>query len=360
MNREDIIFLSNLCISSNNIIKILEYCKKNNLSFFEFLDSDPENIKGLIRPLTFMKIRDSLNSYKSLCSLTYEKCQKLKARISTILDEDFPGSLKFLEDPPAILYVRGNKLDTENNLAMVGSRKHTSYGNYVVNKFIDQLSNYNFTIVSGMAYGIDALSHKIALEKEMGAIAVLGNGVDIIYPRANTSLYMNLVNKGTIVSEYPFGMKASNYTFPQRNRIISALSRAVVVIEAKEKSGSLITARLAAEQGREVFAVPGNINSPYSGGTNLLIRDGAIPLLDIEDILAYFPEVKKKNEQEKNIINLSEDEILLLNFIKDGHNNIEEICNMSNFDVFYINSLLTKLELKSVIEKISLTEYRII
>lgn len=360
MDRNAIIFLSSIGLSSSNIIKILYFSIEKNLSLNEFLNLEENQYKPLLKKVTFDKIKKFYCKYEEILENTLNKSQKLQVKISTILDENYPSSLRRIEHPPAILYIRGKDIKLENNIAIVGSRKHTSYGIYAVNKFVDELSSYNFTIVSGMAYGIDALSHKRALEKNMKAIAVLGNGIDIIYPKANTNLYMNLLDKATIVSEYPFGMKATKFTFPQRNRIISGLSEGVIVVEAKEKSGSLITARLAAEQGKEVFAIPGNINSIYSKGTNLLIRDGATPLLQIEDILPFYPSIIKKEEEKHIIKNLSEDENLILNLMEDGSITIEEICNKSNFDVIYINSLLTKLELKSAIEKISLTEYRII
>ena len=228
-----------------------------------------------------------------------------------------------------------------------------------VNKIIDAISSFDFTIVSGMAYGIDSLSHKRALLNNLNTIAVLGTGIDVVYPKSNKALYEEISEKGAIISEFPLGTSANKFTFPMRNRIISGLSKVVVVVEAKDKSGSLITARLAAEQGKEVFAVPGNITSIYSVGTNKLIRDGAIPLVEVKDIFDYYPELSKNKVTEDNI-DLDAEELLVYNLIEKGINNTNDICiNLKN-EVFYINKILTKLELKGIIERISMNEFQIL
>ena len=236
-------------------------------------------------------------------------------------------------------------------MAFVGSRKHTSYGKYAVEKFVTDLALKNVTIISGMAAGIDALSHKFALENGVYSIGVLGTGVDLTFPSQNKSLYERMYKEGTIISEYPIGMEAKPFTFPERNRIISALSDGVVVIEAKEKSGSLITARLAAEQGREVFAVPGNINSLYSTGTNRLIRDGAIPLIDIDDILVAFPEIEMDQLSFlNNEIDLEGLEKDVFEKIKSGVDSVDKLKELLAVEMSDLNSTLVMLEMKDYIK----------
>lgn len=360
MDRDIIIFLNHIGFSSKNIFLLYDYAKENKKEFSETLNLNFEEIK-LFRRTTFKRITDNLKNIENILEKIEEKCEKLNVKITTFLDKDFPEQLKYIEDPPALLYMRGKDLNTKNAIGFVGSRKYTTYGKFCVEKFIDALSQYDFTIVSGMAYGIDGLSHKRAIENNLNTIAVLGNGIDVVYPMANAKIYMEILQNGTVISEYPFSMKATKYTFPHRNRIISGLSKSVVVCEAQEKSGSLITARLAAEQGREVFSIPGNINSLYSKGTNKLIRDGATPLLDVEDILSLYPDVKKESAKEicksDELISSSEKEVLEL--IDRGIKDVDSICNKLNNDVFYINSILTMLELKGLIEKSSMSEFEI-
>lgn len=296
------------------------------------------------------KIYEVLGSVK-------EKAEAKEIKIVTILDDDYPKSLRYIEDPPSVLYIKGD-LKLINPIAFVGARKHTSYGENVVNRLIDGLKGYDLTIVSGMAYGIDSLSHKRALENNLNTVAVLGSGVDVVYPKRNRNLYAEIISSGgAIVSEFPMELHANTYTFPMRNRIISGLSDAVVVVEAKDKSGSLITARLAAEQGKEILSVPGNINSTYSVGTNKLIRDGATPLIEVQDILDLYPNVKSSNNLELDI-ELDAEELVIFNLLKDGAGSANEISTKLNRDIIYINKILTMLELKGAIERFSMNEFK--
>lgn len=360
MDRNTLIFLNAIGLSSNNSLRIFNYCLENSMELSDFINLEEDFFKGFMRKEPINKIKNKISSYGEILASVFQRAEKLEVKITTILDEDFPDSLRYIEDMPSLLYMRGRPLKEGDYISIVGSRKHTSYANYIINKFVDEMAPYDFIIVSGMAYGTDALSHKRAIENKLSTVAVLGNGIDIIYPKANNNLYFEILKEGTIISEYPFGMLATKYTFPHRNRIISGLSQATIIAEAMERSGSLITARLAAEQGREVLAVPGNINSLYSKGTNKLISDGARPLIDIRDILDIYPDIQKAKEIKKEDPPLSEDEKKVLDFLKAGVSDVNEICIKSNFDVFYINTILTKLELKSVIEKISMSEFRIL
>lgn len=205
----------------------------------------------------------------------------------SILDENYPELLKQIYDPPKCLYVMGNlEILNTPSLAIVGCRETTEYGKKAATYFAYNLAKQGITIVSGLAKGVDSFSHIGALQAEGKTIAVLGSGLDIIYPKENNQLAKKIIEKGgAIISEYPLGTRPLQEHFPARNRIISGISQAVLVVEAKEKSGSLITADFAMEQGKEVYAVPGNINSLNSIGTNNLIKDGAIPVSNYSDII---------------------------------------------------------------------------
>lgn len=204
----------------------------------------------------------------------------------TIANEKYPKQLKLIYDPPKSIYVFGN-VDILNTpgIAIVGCRDATEYGKKATIYFSYNLAKENITIISGLAKGIDSFAHMGALKAYGRTIAVIGSGLDNIYPKENEKLAQEIIqNGGAIISEYPLGTKPEKQHFPERNRIISGLSQAIIVIEAKEKSGSLITADFAMEQGRDVYAVPGNINSKNSIGTNNLIKDGAIPATNFKDI----------------------------------------------------------------------------
>ncbi|MBO6244608.1 MAG: DNA-processing protein DprA [Clostridia bacterium] len=205
----------------------------------------------------------------------------------TMENEKYPILLKQIYDPPKCLYAMGN-IEILNNpsIAIVGCREATEYGKKAATYFSYNLAKQNVTIVSGLARGIDSYSHIGALKANGKTIAVIGSGLDIIYPKGNEQLAKKIVEQGgTIISEYPLGTRPQKEHFPARNRIISGISQATLVIEAKEKSGSLITADFAMEQGKDVYSVPGNINSKNSVGTNNLIKDGAIPVSKFSDIL---------------------------------------------------------------------------
>lgn len=350
--RKTLIYLNAIGISNNQINIIEDYILEKNLSYDVIFEKDfNEDIKKHISKGTYSKL---INNNENILDDLYKRTCKNNINIVTYKEHGYPQRLKYIEDSPKVLYIRG-EFDKKDDLSIgiVGSRKYTDYGLSVVKYFVDELSKLNVTIVSGMAYGIDSISHKRSLDNNNRTIAVLGSGVDVIYPIKNSNLYMNIINNGAVVSEYPLGTNSMPYHFPQRNRIISGLSLGIVVVEAKNKSGSLITAKCAAEQGREIFAVPGNINSIYSEGTNMLIRDGAIPLLSIDDILNNISIIKEQNKfdnKKDEIVDLTEDEKIIIDLIINGTQDINKICIESNFDISYTNSLLTILELKGLIE----------
>ena len=294
--RDILIYLNSLNIGNKNIIKIMElfddirevWTLKENI-----LRKILNNKDDLVDKILSNRNNNYLLELKN-------KINSLNIDIITILDENYPERLKYIYDRPIVLYIMG-KYKEEDSLAIaiVGSRKATAYGKWACEKFAKELVNMGITIVSGLALGIDSVAHKSAIEAGGRTIGVLGNGIDVIYPKKNYALYNEVAQNGIVFTEFPIGTQPFNYNFPQRNRIISGLSLGVVVIEAKEKSGSLITAHLALDQGKEVFALPGNINSIYSGGTNRLIKDGARPLLDIDDIIEEIYELQAHMEKKK-------------------------------------------------------------
>ncbi|MFF2457463.1 DNA-processing protein DprA [Peribacillus simplex] len=233
----------------------------------------------------FLKDLHSLNTIDKLKN--YEDSQ---IHCLTIFDDEYPFLLKQIFDPPWVLYYKGDKklLTRKNTLGVVGTRKPTSYGLEALKSILLPLVKKKFVIISGVAAGIDAESHKITLREGGDTIGVLGGGLMQIYPKSNVTLAEEIVNKGLLISETPPEVKAEPWMFPLRNRIISGLSQGVFVVEAKERSGSLITAQAALEHGREVFALPGNVTSLESLGTNQLISDGAKLVLSSRQIEEEF------------------------------------------------------------------------
>ena len=211
----------------------------------------------------------------------------IKLETITINDRCYPMQLKQIYDAPKKLYVRGNKEILGGfGIAIVGCRDNTKYGEIITKNLAYNLAKNGVNIISGLAKGIDSFAHIGAIYAKGRTIAVLGNSIDSIYPKENEIIAQKIIEYGgAIISEYPIGSKIEKKNFPARNRIISGLSKGVIVVEAKEKSGSLITADFALEQGRDVYAVPGSITSSNSVGTNNLIKDGAIPVTSYEDVL---------------------------------------------------------------------------
>ena len=210
-------------------------------------------------------------------------------------DPDFPPALTVIPEPPVHLFALGNlELLTRPCVAIVGSRDHSAYGGEVCRNLARAVAEAGLVVVSGMARGLDAVAHAGALEAKGSTIGVLGNGLGVVYPAANRDLYRSVERSGLLLTEFPPGERPRIGSFPRRNRMISGLARVVIVVEAAESSGALQTVACALEQGREVLAVPGQITSPVSAGTNRLIRDGATPLLELDDLLAHFPEFARE------------------------------------------------------------------
>ncbi|MEW6608845.1 MAG: DNA-processing protein DprA [bacterium] len=288
-----------------------------------------------------------------------EKIEKEGVNILTLNSEEYPKNLKSIYDPPPVLYVKG-EMRTQDRLAiaMVGSRAATTYGKTIAYRLAQELVQSGFTIVSGLARGIDVASHRGAIETKGRTIAVLGCGIDIIYPLENKSLFYEIVNQGAVVSEFPFGTPPEKFNFPQRNRIISGLSLGTVIVEAPIRSGALITADCALEQNREVFAVPGHIESRLSKGTHQLIKQGAKLTESAQDIieelelftdaLKKIPEIKKNNE-----IKLSKDEEKIYQLLSPAEPQyIDTISSSSQMTASQVAALLIQLEIKGLIKQL--------
>ena len=234
-----------------------------------------------------------------------ETCRQKGINILTYRDAAFPSRLRHVEDGPVLLYYRGTlpDLDAQPVIALVGTRKATPYGLRIARSMASQLTQCGGLVVSGGAFGVDAAAMEAALDAGYGTVGVLGCGVDVVYPASNRNLFERVITKGCLLSEYPPGTKPEHWHFPQRNRIISGISHGVLVVEAPRKSGALITARCALEQGRDVFVVPGNIDSAACEGSNALLLEGARPVLSgwdlLQDYEAQFPDAVHKAEATK-------------------------------------------------------------
>lgn len=269
-------------------------------------------------------------------------------------DDIYPESLKNIPDPPQLLYKKGKIIKGDRNaIAIIGSRKCTSYGKNIAYKFAKELASYGVTIVSGMAYGIDSAAHRGALDGGGRTIAVLGCGVDICYPKSNANLMRDIIENGAVLSEYFLGTNPTPGNFPRRNRIISGLSKGVLVVEAGLKSGTLITVDCALEQGKEVFSIPGNINCSVSQGTNKLIKEGAKPVTCVEDILEEFNIQKQMRENDNIDLGLSDTERKVLEIVmKKQPIHMDMIGSILDLDAGTLNSIVTILEIKEIIEQL--------
>lgn len=278
-------------------------------------------------------------------------------RIYTIYEDEYPENLKNIYDPPPVLYVKGELLKEDRlALAIVGSRKASDYGIKTAQRLAYRLAEHGITIVSGMALGIDSAAHKGSLMAGGRTIAVFGCGLKNIYPRSNYRLSQEIIKNGALVSEFPFDTEALPQHFPARNRIISGMSVGVIVVEAGEKSGSLITADFALEQGREVFAVPGNICSPNSRGTNALIQNGAKLVNKIEDIIEELNIdiiYNKNNNINYNVgTGISAEESRILAFLNERGGDRDEISAATGIHPGKVLAALTKMEIKGIIHQI--------
>lgn len=293
-----------------------------------------------------------------------EVIDKAEILVITYQDDLYPAKLLNIYDRPPFLYVKGSLIKDDVNIAIVGSRLASTYGKYTTERISRELALKGVTIVSGLARGIDSAAHRGALSAQGRTIAVLGSGLDIIYPPENIKLFLDITLNGAVISEFPPGTSPLSANFPTRNRIISGISYGVVVVEAGEKSGSLITARLALEQGREVFAVPGSIDTAGSRGTNKLIKQGAKLIENVDDILEeILPQLENikslklssASNQQKNAVKKNEKinviEKQIIDFISVERIHVDELISSTGLSSADILSAMTTLELKGIVQQ---------
>lgn len=290
----------------------------------------------------------------NLVDKTIERVEKLGAAIITFHDPSYPEGLKQIYDPPSVLFVKGELQSNDRfAVAIVGSRICTEYGKDVTQKITSSLCAKGLTIISGMARGIDTVAHSSTLKVNGRTIAILGSGIDVPYPAENIQLFRKIPESGVIISEFPPGTRPIKENFPKRNRLISAMSLGVLVVEASERSGALITARCAVEQGKEVFAIPGNINWRTSKGTNDLIKKGARLVDNPDDIVEELAPLLKGylREAKRELPPLNEEEHAVLRICDREPTHIDEIIRQTNMSPSRVMSVLLSLELKGVVRQ---------
>jgi DNA processing protein len=287
------------------------------------------------------------------------KTEKAGIRILTWQDDEYPAHLKEIDQPPPVLYLRGEITPEDSwSVAIVGTRAVTPYGRQVTEELATTLSQHGVTIVSGLARGVDAVAHSAALKTGGRTLAVLGSGVDKIYPPEHRQMAEKISASGAVISDYAPGTPPESANFPPRNRIISGLSMAIVVVEAGDTSGALITAEFAAEQGRDVFALPGNIYAPQSKGTNRLLRNGAKTLLSPKDVLEALDLTRNVERREiRKVLPADTTEAALLDTLGPEPIHVDEIRNRTGLPIEKVSSALTMMELKGMVRQVGGMNY---
>jgi DNA processing protein len=291
----------------------------------------------------------------------FGKLSKLGIKTTTYLDKDFPKSLINLDDSPAVLYYKGSLSGLKSKcIAIVGARKMTSYGHEVAEKFAGSLGNFGVTVVSGLARGIDTAAHKACLAANGVTVAVLGNGLDTVYPPENKNLADEIIaNNGAIISEFPLGYPAIPVNFAIRNRIVSGISDAVIIVEGAEKSGTLLTASHAADQGKTVFAVPGQITSPLSAAPLFLLKNGAKIATEIKDVLDELDlEIKVDAKKMESLMPEGPVEKIILKILENEALYLDELVRISGKKTSDISARLTIMEMKGLVKNLGGGKYR--
>ena len=306
---------------------------------------------------SFIKQRAGCNPQKEL-----ERLERLRVSVITIKDRDYPTLLKDLPNSPPVLYVAGTLKKEEDQfaLAVVGTRKASTYGRQVTEQFARELAQGNVTVISGLAHGIDTIAHTATLDAGGRTLAVLASGLDIIYPPENLNLAKRIVEsgQGALITEFPLGVKPDSRNFPARNRIISGLSLGVLVTEAPKQSGALITANFALEHGRDVFAVPQNIYSAGAAGVNKLIQDGAHLVTNVNDILFSLNLFMIPQQIEiQEILPENAEEQALLALLSHDPVHIDEIIRDAGLPTMTVTSTLMMMELKGMVKQVGGMQY---
>lgn len=304
--------------------------------------------------MNLQKLREDLDLDR-----LYESILGQDITVLTLQDEDYPRLLREIDQSPPVLYVRGALTPADEfAVAMVGTRRVSAYGQQITRDTSLFLAGNGLTIVSGLARGVDGLAHQHALKAGGRTIAVLGSGVDVIYPPEHRKLAEAIIENGAVISDYPLGTQPEGINFPPRNRIISGLSLATIVVEAGERSGALITSDFALEQGREVFAVPGNVLSPASRGTNRLIQKGAYALVSPQDVLDVLSLSQLEAiKSARQVLPADETETRILKVIGFEPVHVDEVCNQCGMPVEKVSAALTMMELKGLVQHVGGMRY---
>jgi len=325
----------------------------------EVYEATDEEIRSTEKLIGAKAMHGILASRRECDLVAAEKvCRSEEFSVLTIRDADYPPLLRMIPVPPVVLFLKGSFPDPKKPaLAIVGSRHSTVYGCEAARKLAGEMADLGIAVISGLARGIDGMAHRGALEHNGYTLGVLGCGVDIVYPRENEELFRQMAKKGGIVSEYPPGMQPLPGFFPVRNRIISGISDGVLVVEAGRKSGALITVDHALEQGREVFALPGNIDSPVSEGTNHIIQQGAHMVTcarDIVEVMGWGIHGKKAEKPpEKPIVpQLDFFEMQVYNALADGKKYYDEVLYLTEMEPGRLNTVLSMMEIKGIIRQL--------
>lgn len=323
----------------------------SGLSFKELWQCSAGELRNKLGKADFvekiLKERGSINPDDEM-----EKLEKLGIAFITVFDENYPKHLKEIFSPPVILYYKGNiNILNEHVLAVVGSRKFTTYGKNATEKVVSGLAEAGYVIVSGMALGIDAFAHDATLNAGGKTAAILGCGLDIPYPATNTNLFKKIIaSGGVVVSEYMPGKPPLRQHFPARNRIVSGLSTGILIVEAGIKSGALITARDGLEQNKDIFAIPGPIFGESSSGTNKLLKMGANIVTEAEDILEYYGMEAKSKKTKLRPSNKTEEAIFKV--LEEGQSHVDNIIKESTLESQTIISTLTLMEIKGKVKNL--------
>ena len=348
--------------------KIFSHNLKNISDFIDIVS--PEIAFNLKEEIKNLNIENNLKQkllnekIKDEAKKEYEYCKNNNINLVNFKEKNFPINLRNLPTPPPLLYYKGNLLpEDETAISIVGSRRYTEYGKLCTKKFASELASCKITIISGMAYGIDTFAHSYALDNGGRTIAVLGTSVDTIYPKENTNLYHKIIENGAVISEFPIPTPPISKNFPIRNRLVAGLSLGTLVVEANEKSGTMITARLAAEAGRNVYVIPGEIFNYNSKGTNKLIQDGAKLVTDSKDILEdIYSEISKLLPKPEQIslftptdLNEPEEKVYKKLSLKPIY--IDALIDSLDIPSNEVLSILTILELKGYIKQLPGQQY---
>ena len=336
----------------------------------DFFDLAPGKISKIPRlNKKLAEIRKDKDQYLRQAADIISNCEKKGIRLLTFSDQNFPARLKVMDDCPMVLYTKGQvNLNPNRSVAIVGTRNATEYGKNITKKIIEDITPYHATIVSGLAYGVDIEAHKTALANNIPTLGILGSSVDQIYPaiHKNTADQM-MENGGGLVSEYPPGTVMHPSNFPRRNRIISGLSDAVIVVEAAQKGGALITAEIAFSYNKEVFAVPGNLLSTYSEGCNNLIRSMKASIYtgpkDLEESLSWSKENLTATNTKNKIFDLTkyneEERSVLTILIEKKELEIDQIAILLNVSISSLATTLLNLEFEGLIKSLPGKKYKL-